>query len=132
MNKDEIIEILRIVAESNLAELHLQSGELKLSVKKYGKAESDREAEAVPEDTSKAPVSEKQGEEPADHGSGSASPGVIDVPAQKEPPAAALEAEGLIPIQAPMLGTFYRASKPDVPPFVEVGQFVTEEDVVCI
>jgi acetyl-CoA carboxylase biotin carboxyl carrier protein len=31
-----------------------------------------------------------------------------------------------------MLGTFYRAPKPDAPPFVEVGQLVTKEDVVCI
>jgi acetyl-CoA carboxylase biotin carboxyl carrier protein len=131
MNKDEIMEILKIVAESNLAEFHLQTGELKLSVKKYGKTESDRGAEAALEDTAKARAIEKQGEEPAERGSGTASPSVVEVPAQKEPPAA-VEAEGLIPIQAPMLGTFYRAPKPDAPPFVEVGQFVTEEDVVCI
>jgi acetyl-CoA carboxylase biotin carboxyl carrier protein len=31
-----------------------------------------------------------------------------------------------------MLGTFYRAPKPDAPPFVEVGQFITNDDVVCI
>jgi acetyl-CoA carboxylase biotin carboxyl carrier protein len=36
------------------------------------------------------------------------------------------------PIKAPMLGTFYRTPKPGAPPFVEVGQFVTEDDVVCI
>ena len=42
------------------------------------------------------------------------------------------EADGLKPILAPMLGTFYRAPKPDAPPFVEEGRFVTEEDVVCI
>ena len=31
-----------------------------------------------------------------------------------------------------MLGTFYRAPKPGAPPFVEVGQWVSEEDTVCI
>ena len=132
MNKDEIIEILKIVAESGVAEFHLQTGELTLSVKKYGKAGSDREAEGVPEDTAKTPVLEKQEEKPPDHGSGSASPRVIDVPAQKEQPAVVPEAEGFIQIRSPMLGTFYMAPKPDAPPFVEVGQFVTEEDVVCI
>jgi len=132
MNKDEIMEILKIVEESNLAEFHLQTGELKLSVKKHGKADSVREAEVVPEETAKAPMLEKQVEEPANRGSGSASPGVIDVPPRKERPEETLEAEGLIPIQAPMLGTFYRAPKPGAPPFVEEGQFVTEEDVICI
>ena len=42
------------------------------------------------------------------------------------------ETEGLIPIQSPMLGTFYRAPKPGAPPFVEVGQRVSEEDTLCI
>jgi acetyl-CoA carboxylase biotin carboxyl carrier protein len=42
------------------------------------------------------------------------------------------EEDGFIPIKSPMLGTFYRAPKPDAPPFVEVGQFITNDDVVCI
>jgi acetyl-CoA carboxylase biotin carboxyl carrier protein len=133
MKKDEIMEILKIVAESNVAEFHLQTGELKLSVKKYGRNESAREAEAATQDTAKPRVVEEKGGGPADNETGSASPTVIEVPPRKEPSAAVeVEAEGLTPIQAPMLGTFYRAPKPDAPPFVEVGQFVTEEDVVCI
>ena len=31
-----------------------------------------------------------------------------------------------------MVGTFYRASSPGNPPFVEVGQKVKEGDVLCI
>jgi biotin carboxyl carrier protein len=31
-----------------------------------------------------------------------------------------------------MLGVFYRSPKPEAPPFVEVGQFVGNDDVVCI
>ena len=31
-----------------------------------------------------------------------------------------------------MVGTFYRAPAPDAPPFVEVGDEVKEDDVVCI
>jgi acetyl-CoA carboxylase biotin carboxyl carrier protein len=40
--------------------------------------------------------------------------------------------DGAILIQAPVLGTFYRSPKPGAPPFVEVGQRVTEDDVLCI
>jgi len=36
------------------------------------------------------------------------------------------------PILSPMVGTFYRASSPSSPPFIEVGQTVEEGDVVCI
>jgi acetyl-CoA carboxylase biotin carboxyl carrier protein len=43
------------------------------------------------------------------------------------------EARGALKeILSPMVGTFYRASSPEAPPFVEVGKEVTEETVVCI
>ena len=35
-------------------------------------------------------------------------------------------------IVSPMVGTFYRASSPDSPPFADVGKAVTEDTVVCI
>jgi acetyl-CoA carboxylase biotin carboxyl carrier protein len=48
----------------------------------------------------------------------------------KAPPAPA--ATGLKEIKSPMVGTFYRSSNPEKPPFVEVGQKVKKGDVVCI
>ena len=44
------------------------------------------------------------------------------------PPAAATTRE----ITSPMVGTFYRAASPESPPFVDVGQAVNEDTVVCI
>ena len=35
-------------------------------------------------------------------------------------------------VQAPILGTFYRASGPDASPFVSVGDVVRTGDVLCI
>ena len=35
-------------------------------------------------------------------------------------------------IKAPMVGTFYRASSPDQPPFVQVGSKVKKGDTICI
>jgi len=35
-------------------------------------------------------------------------------------------------VSAPMVGTFYRASSPGSPPFVEVGMRVKEGDTLCI
>lgn len=37
-----------------------------------------------------------------------------------------------ITIKAPMVGTFYRSSSPDQPPFVQVGSKVKKGDTVCI
>ncbi len=36
------------------------------------------------------------------------------------------------PLTSPMVGTFYKSPSPDAKPFVEVGQTVTQGDVVCI
>jgi len=48
--------------------------------------------------------------------------------AASETPAAA----GYTPITAPMVGTFYRSPKPDMPPFVTEGDHVEAGQTVCI
>ncbi|MFZ5509542.1 MAG: acetyl-CoA carboxylase biotin carboxyl carrier protein, partial [Pseudomonadota bacterium] len=40
--------------------------------------------------------------------------------------------EGMVVVEAPMVGTFYRAPEPGAKPFVEVGQRVAPDTVVCI
>lgn len=40
--------------------------------------------------------------------------------------------EGLVEITSPMVGTFYRSPSPEADPFVEIGQDVTADSVVCI
>ena len=37
-----------------------------------------------------------------------------------------------VPITSPMVGTFYRAPAPDEPPFVDVGDQVSNTQTVCI
>jgi len=55
-------------------------------------------------------------------------------PAPREEVLAPVEEESqrLITIKAPLVGTFYRASSPDGPPFVEVGDRVKKGQVLCI
>jgi acetyl-CoA carboxylase biotin carboxyl carrier protein len=37
-----------------------------------------------------------------------------------------------VPIKSPMVGTFYRSSAPDSPPYVEVNDIVKTGQVICI
>ena len=46
--------------------------------------------------------------------------------------APAAEEKGISVIKSPMVGTFYRASSPESPAFVEVGSKVTADSAVCI
>ena len=70
-------------------------------------------------------------------GSGSARmtapPVAAPAPAETSAPAEEpRKTEQLKDIVSPMVGTFYRASSPDAPPFADIGKAVTEESVVCI
>jgi acetyl-CoA carboxylase biotin carboxyl carrier protein len=47
-------------------------------------------------------------------------------------PAAQEKGRQLREILSPMVGTFYRASAPESPPFVDIGREITDESVVCI
>lgn len=47
-------------------------------------------------------------------------------------PAAAPVDDGLIEVESPMVGTFYRASSPGAAPFVDVGTRVKPGQVLCI
>ncbi len=42
------------------------------------------------------------------------------------------EAERLVTVTAPLVGTFYRASSPEAPAFAEVGTIVKKGQVLCI
>ena len=65
-----------------------------------------------------------------------AAPAAVDEPAPAavaaETPPAAPPREGLVGVECPMTGTFYRAPAPDAPPFVEVGGGVGAGDTVCL
>ena len=48
------------------------------------------------------------------------------------PPPPPPRADGLMRVEAPMVGVFYRASQPGSPPFVEVGDVVTAGQTLCV
>ena len=53
-------------------------------------------------------------------------------PSVSESSPQAVEASHFLTVTSPIVGTFYRASSPDVDPYVEEGAFVTKGQVLCI
>jgi len=51
-------------------------------------------------------------------------------PAEAAPPSS--DADHLIDVPSPMVGTFYRAPAPDAPSYVDVGKRVAKGDTLCI
>jgi acetyl-CoA carboxylase biotin carboxyl carrier protein len=118
---DDIERILELVKTHDLAEFELEREGLKLRVRK---ASADH-AGAAPIQVMHAPPSML----PAPAMMPFAAP-----PAATPAPTALQEEEALelAVVKSPIVGTFYRAPEPGAPPFVEVGQRVTKDQVLCI
>jgi len=109
LDLDQIRAVIRIASESpDVAELEVESPTLKISVKKV----SGGGVRAVISQPGVNP--------------GQAHP----TPAPAHP--VAPPTDHLVPIAAPMVGTFYRAAKPDAPPFISEGDPVEPGQTVCI
>ncbi len=133
-DQEEILEILKLVDESEIEELHLEVGGVKLVVGKGAIHINHQEPEpkqlepkrsvSVPESMPAEPIPQDRGKTEA-HSEGS-------VQRIEREWAGDTEEEGLVPVTSPLLGIFYRALKPGAPPFVDVGSYVTEDGTVCL
>ena len=112
MDLRKLKTLIDLVAESGIAELEITEGEGKVRSVKFSQAVQPV-AYAPPAAYAPAPVA---GGEAA---------------AAAAAPAAAPVVQGHT-VKAPMVGTFYRASNPASPVFVEVGQTVKEGEPLCI
>jgi len=126
LSHDDVVKILSYIDESKFDELHLETGDLKLIVRRKGGsnyAPATQLVESTPA-FERAAETPKEKEPPADAPSRVAA---ARPPAQPEP-----SEEGVFPIRSTMLGVFYRSPKPGAPPFVEVGAQVKKGDTVCL
>jgi acetyl-CoA carboxylase biotin carboxyl carrier protein len=116
LSHDDVKKILEIVdASEHLQELELVYGGFRLHIHRGGAGgvASVNQRPAVPLTPKPARVSAAQ-------------------TAFAKHAAEPVLGEGEIAIRAPMLGTFYRASAPGEPPFVEIGRRVQADDTVCL
>jgi acetyl-CoA carboxylase biotin carboxyl carrier protein len=109
----DIAEIAKLLDESHFSSLDLQVGDFRLKIRRDGgwSGRDVREEPAAPAPKPAAAPSEPP--PPIGQEAGAARVGEIDVP-------------------APLLGNFYAAPRPGEPPFVEVGDAVTEDSVIGI
>ena len=120
MEFDDIERILALVREHELAEFELERDGLKLKVKK---------AHAAPMTASPQPMHMPM-------------PAVQHLPmATQAPQTLAAGAPAAAPpdeelelavVKSPIVGTFYRSPEPGAPAYVEVGQRVKKDQVLCI
>lgn len=128
MDFRKIKALIEVVTEKDIAELEVESSEGKIRIRR---------------DTTRSRA--EQGPQPYVVVSSSALPAAAAPPALESsapplpvagpaPPSQPdkTEEEDLAVVTAPIVGTFYEASSPDAPPFVEVGDTVKTGQVLCI
>jgi acetyl-CoA carboxylase biotin carboxyl carrier protein len=106
LSDEDVREILRLIDESDVQELRIETDSFSLQVRRGGI------------DAGSPPSFSRRSAEPAS----------VAPPREAEPEA---QSDSLT-IDSPMLGTFYAAPDPGADPFVEVGTSVQPDTIVCI
>jgi len=118
MKTTELKDLIDFIAKSGLNEVDVETKELKIHVKRERDQQVVNAAPvmAAPIATAPAPVA------------AAPTPAVAAAPKAATPVAG----KNTVDIKSPMIGTFYRSSNPDSPPFASVGDKVSKGQVVCI
>ena len=136
----DLLQIVELIKSSSaFGEFHLKVGDIELDIKRGGARVLQAAPAAVALGASAPPRPKDEHETPQRHGHVGGGE-VVSEPAALgagHPEGASrgmplAYPEGAILIKSPMVGSFYRAPEPGARPFVEVGQQVEMDTVVCI
>jgi len=116
LDHDQLRQLITLLGESDIQELKLEGDDFRLELRRNLPASQPQVVMQAPPAPAMvtAPVAPP-----------SASPSAA-------PPAAAAVRGDLLEITAPMVGTFYRASAPGEPAFVELGSRISVGQPICI
>lgn len=120
MNKKEIEELIKFVSKAGVSEVSLEQKDFKITIKNEIKYREQVMVHAAPAPVHHAPAAAPVHAAP------------VATPAPAAPAAKVDDDSRYIPIKSPMIGTFYRASSPDKPNFVNVGDEIKAGKPICI
>ena len=109
--------LIRLVEKSEISELSIEEGDLKIKIVKNNPLVSHVSQPVVHKAEYTIPANEQ--------------PGVSSIPNSGQIPPEVVN-NNLSEIKSPIVGTFYRAPSPDSAPFVNVGDTIKEGSVLCI
>ncbi|PCI98659.1 MAG: acetyl-CoA carboxylase, biotin carboxyl carrier protein [Flavobacteriales bacterium] len=124
----EIQDLIKFVAKSGVSEVEIENKDFKITIKtpphKKGKFLVEAQAEAQGQVVVSAPLAAPV----------QAAAAVQAVPGASEAPTASNDTDNsnYVSVKSPMIGTFYRKPSPDKANFVNVGDDVADDSVVCM
>lgn len=118
MDYKQIQELLKLVSKSNVSELTVKDGDFEICIKQNA---GEAQYVAAPMQNSIAtPQIAATAQIPT------------AVAPAETPVSVASTSDNTVTIKSPMIGTFYRSSAPDKPPFVGVGDEIKPGQILCI
>lgn len=104
MDIDDLKEIISLIMETDISELQIEKDGIKVKIRRNTLMPPIE----MPQKPPVAPESAREAE------------------TEKE------DAQRLVTVTSPIVGTFYRSPSPDAHPFVDVGSMVRKGQVICI
>ncbi len=123
MKPSEIQDLIKFVAKSGVSEVEIEDKDFKITIKTPPHKKGKLIVETPSVVQVQAPVAAPVQAAPAP---------VASVEAPATPSKGTDDDAKYIAIKSPMIGTFYRKPSPDKPNFVNVGDDVSEDAVVCM
>lgn len=122
MKVQELREIIRLIDQSSISEFTFEDNGSKITIKKEIHTDAQHDSiinEPVAKQAAIEPVVEKQ---------------VVteQIVEKVTTESNAMEEEGITEIVSPMVGTFYRKPSPESNVYVDIGDEVTPDTIVCI
>lgn len=124
MTYKEITDLIKLVNKTQLSEVRLKQKDSEIVIRTSNYHKGGGTTQVV---TQAAPVIAAAPAAPV--AAVPANAPEVAAPAKENAPA---DDSNLIEVKSPIVGTFYRASSPDKPPYKKVGDRVEVGDVVCI
>ncbi|MEK6681678.1 MAG: acetyl-CoA carboxylase biotin carboxyl carrier protein [Nitrospirota bacterium] len=113
MNIKELKELIDLMRNTDISELEIEKGGVKVKLKKghsLAMPAITRVEAAMPQNIERQVISARE-EKAA-------------IPVEEE--------KGIVIVTSPLVGTFYRAPAPDAKPYVEIGDIVKKGQIICL
>jgi acetyl-CoA carboxylase biotin carboxyl carrier protein len=119
---DELIAIVELLRDAEFTQFRFQQGDFLVEISRGAPlASAETPAVGTPAQVPAAAVRAAPADLPSPAATAATSPALAEI-----------DTTGAVTVESPMLGTFYGSPKPGEPPFVQVGDVVAPDTVLCI
>jgi len=124
MEYKQIQELIKAINKSNISEVSIKDGDFEITIKQM-QASAEMQYVAIQQPMAMPQMMQQTGFQQA-----------VQAPsaqtATDAAPAASNGGGKSVQVKSPMIGTFYRSSSPEKPPFISVGDEIKVGQVICI